>query len=792
MNRKFLKSQNKFLFGLIFLLLFSPGVAIGGIWPFWPLNEICAYCAWWDPWCNFLGCPFGYLISLGFRFPVMLFALLGVALSFIGIFLGRLIVPPFSNTLIKLSLGQSLGIGGESIYDQFFQVWNSVRNFSLELVEIFLLIIGLLTIFRIREYEARKTLVSLIIAALLVSFSFTIGKTIIKWSNDFIIDVGNKFLGVGVGGNYFPGVETIYGDLLDNLLTHFIAGFKEIIAKDGNLWHFLTQTLWMLIFISISYWVFAFLTFYISFVLLALGIVFLIRMIYLICLLIVSPIAFLTAGLRTKEIKQIFGGFLNWDGWWPAFLEWAFVGVVLIIWLGVGIKIFEAIKPMITASFINELLKIIDCSQVISNADPEVVKYCNDEVGLLIPSLFTIIPTLALAVAVHIGVKTSPGIIKQAVGGIITTAGLVTTAAVAAGTAAITAGASAAASGAGALESIKTAFKHGAGTFAGRLAAGVPEMKKVLPEELRPGLETAAAAAEEFEKRVGLVRRMRRPLIYSKKEAEKEVERTFEEEGVKGVLALAENPLMSAEVRKEAIEMLMEKGVDKGEEWVKNKDMQKLMLQMYEEAAKKGDKKTMAMMERRLVKSLAEDAELQRSFRETGIKYGIYKKEEFEKLTEEEKRRKYLEEILKGVKTADDVKQLQKGWYKNAELLATAIEHDYLGGPQLRALGEDREFVEFYSRKIQHLIDRIGIDEFVRRHPRQAMYLAGSAAQELGYTAPPSLTRERIRELKRRWEEEERRIEEGKRRAEEKRRRREEEEALRSFMRREMRGRMGQ
>jgi hypothetical protein len=140
---------------------------------------------------------------------------------------------------------------------------------------------------------------------------------------------------------------------------------------------------------------------------------------------------------------------------------------------------------------------------------------------------------------------------------------------------------------------------------------------------------------------------------------------------------------------------------------------------------------------------------------------------------DEAKEGPYIERIIKGVKSADDIKQLQKGWYKNAELLSTAIEHEYLRGPQLRALGEDREFVEIYSRSIQNLIDRIGIDEFVRRHPRQAMYLAGSAAQELGYTAPPGLTRERIRELKRRWEEEEER-------------RREEEEALRIFMRRYM------
>jgi hypothetical protein len=739
---KFLKFQKKFLPIVISLFILSPGIVMGGFW-----EDICGYCGI-NPWCWWIGCPLQYGFTLLFRIPVFIFALIGVAIALIAILLGWLIVPPITNTLLALSLN-------EAIYDSFTGTWGLVMGFSLSLVRIFLLIIGLLTIFRIREYEARKTLVSLIIAALLVSFSFPIGKKLIELGNALTNYVANKFFNVGGGGNYLPNVGDIYAGLLNGLLEHF-GKIWEIFTTNGDVVKFFTKNLWIIILISISYWVFAFLSIYVSFVLLALGIVFLIRLLYLVCLLIVSPIAFLTAGLRTREIKQIFGGFLNWDGWWPTFLEWVFIGIVLMIWLGVGVKIFDALKTQVAGITLN-----IDCSGAMSTQDPEVVRYCNDEVNLIANKLLAFVPALAAAVAIHIGVKTSPGIIKQAVGGIIATVGFITTAAVAAGTAAITAGASAAASGAGALESIKTAFKHGAGTFAGRLAAGVPEMKKILPEELRPGFETAAAATEEFEKRVGLVRRMRRPLIYSKKEAEEEVERTFKEKGVKGVLALAENPLVSAEVRKESIEMLMEKGFDKGGEWVKNKEMQKLMLQMYEEAAKKGDKKTMALMERRLVRSLAEDAELQRSFREVGIKYGIYKKEEFERLTEEEKRRKYLEEILKGVKTADDVKQLQKGWYKNVELLSTAIEREYLKGPLLAAMSEDREFVEIYSGTIRDIIERIGIDEFVRKYPRQAMYLAGSPAQELGYTAPPGLTRERIRELKRRWEEEEERRRRG-------------------------------
>jgi len=758
MRNEFLKKEQKvLLLILIFFFILSPGIAKGDI-----VGDISRTIGEWLGWLNplqVIANILALIASLLYRLAVFIFALLGFIFSLIGVYLGWAVVPAITNALIKISLNMD-------VYNAINGVWESVRTFSLQLVEIFLLIIGLLTIFRIREYEARKTLVWLIIAALLVSFSLNIGKKLIEWGNKFTTYVANYFFGIS-GDNYFPDFSIVYSTLANRLWEYF-GKIWEFFTKDGDLHKFFTVYLWVFALDSLSYWIFAILSFYISFVLLALGIVFLLRMVYLICLLVVSPIAFLTAGLRTKEIKQIFGGFLNWDGWWPAFLEWVFIGMVLIIWLGVGVKIYENFpKP---SSF-----TLLDCSKVFSVQAPEIQQSCEEQ-GAIISELFPwSLPVLALAVAIHIGVKTSPGIIKQAVGGIIGAVSLIgaaiTTGLVAAATAG--AGAFSAARAAGASRwralgsSIWKGATEGAKTFGGRMAAGFPGvMGKALPEEFPAAYEAykalIKAPAEEVAKRAPWVKReVTAPLISGKEEAEKAVEEIYKEKGVRGVLEIAENPLATREMRRAAVLKAMREGFDKGEEWAKDETMRGLMLQIYTEAAGKGDKKTMSLMERRLVRSLAEDAELQRSFREVGIKYGIYKKEEFEKLTEEEKRRKYLEEILKGVKTADDIKQLQKGWYKNVELLSTAIEREYLKGPLLAAMSEDREFVEIYSGTIRDIIERIGIDEFVRKYPRQAMYLAGSPAQELGYTAPPGLTRERIRELKRRWEEEEERRRRG-------------------------------
>jgi hypothetical protein len=693
---KFLKFQKKFLPIVISLFILSPGIAMGGFW-----EDICGYCGI-NPWC-WVTCPLEYGFTLIFRIPVFFFALIGVAIALIAILLGWLIVPPITNTLLALSLN-------EAIYDSFTGTWEVVREFSLSLVRIFLLIIGLLTIFRIREYEARKTLVSLIIAALLVSFSFPIGKKLIELGNALTNYVANKFFNVGGGENYLPNVGDIYAGLLNGLLEHF-GKIWEIFTINGDVAKFFQKNLWIIILISISYWVFAFLSIYVSFVLLALGIVFLIRLLYLVCLLIVSPIAFLTAGLRTREIKQIFGGFLNWDGWWPTFLEWVFIGIVLMIWLGVGVKIFDALKTQVAGTTLN-----IDCSRAMSTQDPEVVQYCNDEVNLIANKLLAFVPALAAAVAIHIGVKTSPGIIKQAVEGVIGAVKLVVGAALVAGTVAIGAAAGAVGATKGAWEaareagasrlkalgsSAKALATEGIkgslriwGAFAGGLAKGLPELKGV-PEVFKPGIETVEAIRKS-------VPWVRRPLIYEKKEAEEEIDKTLKEKGPRGVQEIAESKTASPVLRRAAIQKAMEEGFDKGKEWSRDKEMRGLILQIYEEAAKKGNKKTMGMMERRLLLSLGGDF-LKRKIEmgmytekdiDEDVKSGVFTQEQGklmkglmekvkrkEKLsTEEEKALKDLNitKVIDGVKTADDMKQLQKGWWNVPEAMEAA-KHFWTG-----------------------------------------------------------------------------------------------------------------
>jgi hypothetical protein len=209
-NKNFIRmnkiQKNLKTFLILLLFFFSiPNLTFGQ----WILDELCKHCAGWDLFCK-IGCFFNWLFTLIFRLPLAAFAFLGFILALAAIGIGRTAVPYLTNSLIKLSLNPEAYFGvkeGASWLDIFTGTWNTVRVLALSFVRIFLLIIGLMTIFRVREYEARKTLVSLIIAALLVSFSFEIGKKIIEVGNKLTLLVGNM-LGVGVGGDYI-NVENI-------------------------------------------------------------------------------------------------------------------------------------------------------------------------------------------------------------------------------------------------------------------------------------------------------------------------------------------------------------------------------------------------------------------------------------------------------------------------------------------------------------------------------------------------------------------------------------------------------
>ncbi len=173
------------------------------------------------------------------------------------------------------------------------EAWGIVRDFVNMFFILILVIIGLSTALRIKEYEAQKTLPLLIGMALLINFTPMICGLFIDVSNiimNFFLDgvglgLGRGFEQLGISWKHFAG-------MISTASPASVAGFGFSMA----LFTFIT---------AFVYLIFAFL--------------FIIRYLALWILVILSPLAFFAYILpRTRGA---------WNMWWQQFTQWCFVGV---------------------------------------------------------------------------------------------------------------------------------------------------------------------------------------------------------------------------------------------------------------------------------------------------------------------------------------------------------------------------------------------------------------------------------------------------------------------------------
>lgn len=190
--------------------------------------------------------------------------------------------------------------------------WNTVRNFTNMFFILVMVIIGLGTSLRIREYEAKKTLPALIAVALLINFTPVIC--------GFFIDASNILM------NFF--------------LSATGTGIREVTEKLGNSWDFygsMGKSGSNANPATVAGYGFAMLTFTFiaAFTYLIYAFLFAARYVMLWTLIILSPLAFLCYILpSTKK------GFTMW---WSSFSQWCFVGI--------GGAFFLYLSDILIASF---------------------------------------------------------------------------------------------------------------------------------------------------------------------------------------------------------------------------------------------------------------------------------------------------------------------------------------------------------------------------------------------------------------------------------------------------------
>lgn len=216
-----------------------------------------------------------------------------------------------SIALLKLSVGilNWIVTGGFTTFaythnDFVTPAWEMMRDFANIFFVIILIVIGLATSLRLREYEAKKILPLFIIIALLINFTPVITGLIIDASNIIM----NTFL---QATSDFTNFSSLFSRTIGNI--------------EKNFFDYLMEVLVVVIFNVIS-----------SVVFFLFASLFAFRYIAIWTLVILSPLAF--ACYILPATRKIF------TQWWDTFLQWCFIGVTASLFLYLGQQVLSVLS----------------------------------------------------------------------------------------------------------------------------------------------------------------------------------------------------------------------------------------------------------------------------------------------------------------------------------------------------------------------------------------------------------------------------------------------------------------
>jgi len=182
--------------------------------------------------------------------------------------------------------------------------WGIVRDFANMFIVLGFVVVGIATILRIREYEAQKLLLPLILVALLINFSPLIC--------GIIIDATNIMMSYFLGGTNVGGVATSSAVITTPLANSVMNVRVDQDLKNAeaalDINKYMSVAIGTAIYTGVA-----------AMVIFIFGILFLFRYVALMCLVILSPLAFVCYVFSAT--KSIF------DKWWNQFVQWAIIGV---------------------------------------------------------------------------------------------------------------------------------------------------------------------------------------------------------------------------------------------------------------------------------------------------------------------------------------------------------------------------------------------------------------------------------------------------------------------------------
>lgn len=203
--------------------------------------------------------------------------------------------------------------------EYFVPAWASMRDIANMFIVLAFVVIGIATTLRLREYEAKKLLLPLILIAIFINFSNVFVGLIIDASNIMVS---------GIGGNSAGLMPYTVILKLQRASSNYL---NPALSLDSG--KFLGSCI-----------LFAFVYLGIALTFLYSAIILLARTVVLLLLFILSPIAFVCWVFPAS--KKL------WSEWWNNFLKWCFVGVFASLVLSLTVTIMntqDALKNSATA-----------------------------------------------------------------------------------------------------------------------------------------------------------------------------------------------------------------------------------------------------------------------------------------------------------------------------------------------------------------------------------------------------------------------------------------------------------
>ncbi len=268
------------------------------------------------------------MIDILLNLPLNIAILIAVSLTAFGLMAGSalvaglyILVMVLANALFKISVNIAVSPSSSGINEVVLTGWNFTLGFVNMFFALTLTFIGLATILRIKEYEAKKLLPKLIGIAILVNFTPVI--------IGFFVDAGNLvtnfFIERTAVDNQMWIEETLQSLLvapMESLIEFLMNSYSFIIGGSALNSIIIALGILLELLVCLIYAAFA------TYVFASILILFFLRIIMLWFLTILSPIAFFSYIFpEGSRLRMLFPDILSWEEWWKEFLKWVVVGI---------------------------------------------------------------------------------------------------------------------------------------------------------------------------------------------------------------------------------------------------------------------------------------------------------------------------------------------------------------------------------------------------------------------------------------------------------------------------------